>query len=373
MRSRTRNQQDQQPQFLAIAESYLREQVAPQAAAIDENPEALRVALQGLGDRALLALRTRDLPQSQENFYRFQELVARYSGALAFLQTQHQSAGSLLARSTNDPLKQELLPHMATGKVLVGVGFSQLRRPGEPLMKATAVEGGYRLDGTVPWVTGYGFFDFFIMGATLPTGEAIYGSVPLRDMNQPSGGSLRFSEPMQLLAMGSTRTVSARVEGWFLAGDRVVALQTRDLLQEKDRENVLHHSFFALGCARAGISILQDVARQKPLPFLSRAERSLDRELEDCRHLIYQALRAQPGNFEQRLQLRARAIDLAGRCARAAVTASSGAANLKPHPAERVYRESLMFAVSGQTPAVMEATLEQFLRDIPLASARSHL
>ncbi|WP_041237645.1 hypothetical protein [Gloeothece citriformis] len=64
---------------------------------------------------------------------------------------------------------------------------------------------------------------------------------------------------------------------------------------------------------------------------------------------------------EERLPLRAWAINLAGRCARAAVAVSSGAANGLDHPAGRVYREALLFTVTGQTTAVMEATLEQLL------------
>lgn len=50
------------------------------------------------------------------------------------------------------------------------------------------------------------------------------------------------------------------------------------------------------------------------------------------------------------------------RCANAAITVSSGAANYQDHPAQRVYREALVFAVSGQTTAVMEATLAELIR-----------
>jgi alkylation response protein AidB-like acyl-CoA dehydrogenase len=65
--------------------------------------------------------------------------------------------------------------------------------------------------------------------------------------------------------------------------------------------------------------------------------------------------------WEERLQLRAWAINLAVRCANAAVTVSSGAANYKNHAAQRVYREALVFTVSGQTTAVMEATLARLV------------
>ena len=64
--------------------------------------------------------------------------------------------------------------------------------------------------------------------------------------------------------------------------------------------------------------------------------------------------------FEENLQLRSWAINLAGRSAQAAVTVSSGAANYKHHAAQ-VYREALMFTVSGQTTEIMEATLARLV------------
>ena len=93
------------------------------------------------------------------------------------MQSQHQSAGSLLAKSSNEALKQEYLPRMGT-EALVGVGFSQLRRRGEPAVSAIAATGGYRITGSVQWITGFGFFEQVVIGAALPTGEAVYGMMP---------------------------------------------------------------------------------------------------------------------------------------------------------------------------------------------------
>ncbi len=218
--------QDDQQRLLELAESYLRESVAPLASEVDSDSEVLRDALKGMGDRFLLALR---VPKawggselSEETYRRFQQLVPRYSGALAFLQTQHQSAGEMLANSENDSLKQQYLPYMGNGQVLVGVGFSHLRRQGDPPVKAIPVEGGYQLAGEVPWITGFGFFQDFIVGAALPDDQAVYGVVPFVETVQEAGGALAFSQPMELGAIASTNTVTATLTHWFLAEDRVV-------------------------------------------------------------------------------------------------------------------------------------------------------
>lgn len=119
-------------EVLARAIQFLNDEVAPHAQRIDQDPEALRDALNGLGKLDFLALkRPMDLggPGVNEATFRdFQEEVARTSGALAFLQTQHQSAGSMLRGSENRELVEEYLPKMGSGERLVGIGFSQLRR-----------------------------------------------------------------------------------------------------------------------------------------------------------------------------------------------------------------------------------------------------
>jgi alkylation response protein AidB-like acyl-CoA dehydrogenase len=366
-------ERDDQQTLLDLAKSYLRESVAPRASEIDHDPEVLRDALKGMGDRSLLALRVPNVwggaGVSEETYRRFQQLVSRYSGALAFLQTQHQSAADMLTNSENESLKRQYLPYMSTGQVLVGVGFSQLRRPGEPLVKATPVKGGYQLDGQVPWVTGFGFFQDFIVGAMLPDNRAVYGVVPCVDTLQADQGALAkhtdrliaFSEPMQLAAMASTNTVTATLSHWFLPEERVIFIRPGGAIHESDKKNVLHHGFFALGCARAGLDILEAAYHTKQLPFIKLAFESLNEEVTRCDAAMMQALSSESQPWEERLQLRAWAINLALRCAHAAVTVSSGAANYTHHPAQRVYREALVFTVSGQTTAVMEATLDRLV------------
>jgi alkylation response protein AidB-like acyl-CoA dehydrogenase len=166
---------------------------------------------------------------------------------------------------------------------------------------------------------------------------------------------------MELTAMNSTRTVNAKIDGWLLKRDRIVTIKPGSAIAQQDRKNVLYHSFFALGCARAGLDILEVNYAKKGLLFLKKTFDSLDRELTNCSQAIFKALDCDRQTFEAKLQLRAWAINLAGRCTQAAVIASSGAANSLQHPAQRVYREALMFAIFGQTTAVMKATLEQLL------------
>jgi len=348
---------NKQQTLLKVAEDYLREKVAPTAEKIDRDPEALKEALKRMGDRCLLALR---VPKnwggaefSELDYRRFQMSIARYSGALAFLQTQHQSAANFIVNCDNKSLQQEYLPHMGKGEVLVGVGFSQLRRHGEPILQATPVTGGYLLEGDVPWITGYGFFDDFIVGATLPEGQELYGIVPLHCMEN----KFNISRLMELAVMGSTNTVSAKFNGYFLGCDRVLSIESPRSIDLYSQQNVLHHGFFALGCARAALDIIEQAYYKKELIFIKDAYNKLENQLIDCSQTMFDAILSKNYNYTAKLELRARSISLAGRCSQAAIVAAGGAANSIYHPAQRVYREALLYHVSAQTTAVMKATL----------------
>lgn len=346
--------------WLKESEIFLREHVAPGANAIDSDVEALREALRGMCDRGYMAMRRPAEyggPALDEmSFRNFQESVARVSGSLAFLQTQHQSAVSMIAKGDNEELKERLLPKMGNGEFLCGIGFSQLRRSGPPMLKAERVDGGYELNGVVPWVTGHGFYHSFLIGAALPDGRSVFGVVPFSDTKLESG-EIRFDGPMRLAAMESPQTMKAELTSWNLADEDVAFVKPDGWIQGNDMINVTLQAWFALGCARAGLDIMEEAFEKKQLRFINEAWQALGQELEDCRMRASE----QDAPVEERLRTRAWAIDLAARCSHAGVVCSSGAANSIHHDAQRVYREALVYTVSAQTKDIMEASLARIV------------
>ena len=352
--------------ILNLTQNYLEQNIKSQAVTIDRDPVQLKQALQNLGKLKLLALK---VPQSlggsglsAKDYARFQILMTRYSGALAFVQTQHQSAASMLASCKNKLLQEQYLPYMKTGQKLVGVGFSHLRRFGTPMVKAVEVEKGYLISGEVPWITGFDFFDNFIVGATLPDGKELYGLLPLQNQIQSSVGRIKFSEPLELISMTATNTVTAKLDNWLLAKELVLHIKPQDYIHQTSHKKVIDHGFFALGCAYGALDILQQVYQKKQLEFIEQSWQSLRQEVIDCESAMLNSLASGTTAYESKLQLRSQAINLAQRCSQAAVIVSSGAANNFNSSAGRVYREALLFSVSGQTIDVMESTLQQLLR-----------
>jgi alkylation response protein AidB-like acyl-CoA dehydrogenase len=347
--------------MLKEAIQFFRDEVQPNAYAIDREPKSMLIAFNGLRERGLLALKRPaefgGPALSETDFRRFQEEIARYSGALAFLQTQHQSAVSLINKQGSDALKQAYLPHMHDTKT-VGLGFSQLRRAGNPICRAILVDGGFQIDGFVPWITGKGYFDEYIIGATLPNGQSLFGLIPLRNVKGQT-----LSKPMKLAAMEAASTVTAQLDGYFLPNSRVAFIQDKDWIKANDAFNITLQGHFAIGCAMAGIDIVRDNGQKRGLTFLAKAADDLTKEVEDCRQALIDSQR----DFSEltapdRLKKRAWAIDVMMRCAQAAVTSSSGAANTADHPANRVLREAIVFSVSAQTQPIMEATMDRLVR-----------
>ena len=343
--------------LLQQMQDYLK--IAPNPEAMEEKTEVLREGLAGLGSRSLLAL---NVPQQGKetitklDYFCFQEALARYSGTLAFTQTQHQTAGSFIVNGDNEALKSAYLTPMRCGQILVGVGYSHLRRQGKPTLEAIAVKGGYELSGNLPWITGFNLFQEAVIAAILEGDRILFALIPLSPSSEEN---LRFSAPMSLAAMPSTNTISVECDRYFIPTERIISLKPGNWMQEKDRQSILNATASTLGCARSGLDIVEKASKTQS--FIADSFLVLDNKLNDCHQRILSTIERQNRSVAEQLELRAKAIALASQCSLAAVAVSRGGANQTYHPAQRIYRETLVFTVTGQTNAVMEATLKQIV------------
>lgn len=351
--------------FWSALTAHLAADIDPIAAQLDHDAIALAAAFRGLGDRGWLGLRVPTelggLGLSDRAYGRVRELLARHSGALAFLQAQHQSAAAIVAASDNRDLRDRYLPDLCWGRRSLGISFSHLRRSGEPVLRAapTASGDGYHLTGSAPWITGWGCFSEAVVAATLPDGAILLALIPLdQDADR---ATLQFSEPLPLAAMAAAQTVSARCDRHVIPRDRVLGLRPADWIRQLDRRNVIAGAFFALGCAAAALDCLDGTRDRNPWLTTHPAIERLTRSLTTCRHALYHLPPDAP--WDQRLSLRASAIAIAFRATQAAIIANGGAANGQHHRAQRLHREAVVFAVTGQTPAIAQASLDAIAPD----------
>nr|AZB72844.1 acyl-CoA dehydrogenase [Synechococcus elongatus PCC 11801] len=318
---------------LQALQNWLTAEVQPQAEAIDQDPAVLATVLGQMGDRGWLGL---SLPTiageaalSPLQVWQAQTAIASASGALAFLQTQHQSAAALLARYCPG---DRCLQGLRQGQPKVGIGFSHLRRSPVPL-QAQWQGDQICLSGQLPWLTGWGFFEEFLIAAPLPDGQILFCLIPA------SAPEWQVS-PLALAAMGTTGTVAAQLS-ITLPRDRLVTIQPATWIHDRDRQGILSPTAFACGVARAAIRTLEKQSLDSAALLQSR--------LEQIEQAIAATLLQSERLPDRALDLRVQALSLMHRCTQAAVFSAAGAANSLQHPAQRLYREALAFSVLGLT------------------------
>jgi len=319
------------------------------------------------------------LAASGETQREYTEILASYCGVTTFTQAQHHGPSRMIANGPNAELKRHLLPDLAAGRKLCAISFAHLRRPGPPVLTATPVPGGYRLNGTAPWVTGWGLMRQVVFGATLPDGRFVYVWSPgdradfpelFADNGPDNGdwGTLRASDPIPLCAMNASATVTLTCDDWFIPQEHWLSESDRETMRKNDRNGVLGATAMPLGCAAASVRVLCEAGERRSIPAIHRAAESFGREWEDAKGQVldWNKRSAEPEFFENAVRIRAWCIELAVRAAHAAVTASSGAANTLSHPAQRLLREAMFYTIQAQTQEVMDATLARLERAVTI-------
>jgi alkylation response protein AidB-like acyl-CoA dehydrogenase len=304
-----------------------------------------------------------------------QEILASYCGVTTFTQAQHHGPCRMISNCPNERMKQALLPKLAAGAWMCGVSFAHLRRPGTPILRAIPVAGGYRLEGSAPWVTGWGLMNQFVYGAALPDGRFVYLWVPVQretfaelfeGITPPDNdwGSVSVSEPIPLCAMNASATVVLTLEGLFVPQEHWMLESDRETMRRNDHNNILGATAMPMGCATGAVRLLCETAEKRGIPAIQRAAISFTNEAEDLKAHIkeWNGQQEAPQYAEEALRIRAWCIEFAMRSAHAAIAASSGAANLLSHPAQRFLREAMFYTIQAQTHEVMDATLARLER-----------
>jgi alkylation response protein AidB-like acyl-CoA dehydrogenase len=192
----------------------------PRAAAVDAG-QVPRSHLAALGEAGLLGLHApAQLGGAGATLAQIREVAEILAGAdLAtwFVQAQHHSPVRMLLRSGADPV---LLAELVSGRRVAGIAFSHLRRWPQRPLTATRVAGGWRLDGTAPWYTGWGVNDLAVIGGVTQDGTVVFGAVDAVESPHLHAGAT-----MELAALESSATVALTLTGLHVAEPDAVLVQ----------------------------------------------------------------------------------------------------------------------------------------------------
>lgn len=263
------------------------------------------------------------------------------SGCLSttFVWIQHH--GSVRAVAAADgAVRDRWLERLCRGEVRAGVAIAGIRPGLEPL-RSTRVDGGWRLDGGVPWVTGWGRVDV-VHAATVDE----EGAVRWLLVDAADAPTLRTTR-QHLVAVDASATVDVVFDGHVVAEDRVTRVTTYDEWQAADAAGLRPNGALALGVAGRALGLA--------------AARGADVDSE-CAELA--AVRADLFSVEDAAvpEVRARASELAWRSAGLAVVATGARSVLAGQTANRLAREAVFLQVFGSRGPIKAELLRLLAR-----------
>ena len=275
-------------------------------------------------------------PLSGRDFCEALAILAEHSGAFAFITLQQFVANANLSvrAPALDPWP------------CVGVAFGHLRNPRGPAPQWD----GQRANGLVPWMTGAGLFQQVILGMRGNDGQEVYALV-----DATNRAAFRHGAPMDLIACTASCTLSVQIVDLRVDENTVLKTEAAGTFQQNDTNGVLYQTPLMVGCVRA----CRDLIRLSPRVGVSERDRS-ESATERILHRVYTAFAG--CTAEEGQQLRAELGDFAVRLARLSVMASGGVGLVRSHPAQRLYREALLYTVMAQTdPIINQAIREVFV------------
>jgi alkylation response protein AidB-like acyl-CoA dehydrogenase len=253
-----------------------------------------------------------------------------------FVWIQHHSALRAVAASHTAGLRDRWLEPMGRGTCRAGIAVAGIR-PGTVAVTARAVDGGWRIHGDVPWVTGWGLIDVLHTAARGPDGEVIW--LLLDAAESPT---LTWSR-VALVAVNASVTGTVRFQDHFVPGDRVTGIESYEGWIARDAPGGRSNGSLALGVIGRCCRLLG------PGP--------LDEELAACRDALDEAARCDPSALPV---ARASAAHLAFRAAGDLVVATGSRAVRRDQHPQRLAREATFLLVFASRPDIRKELRRRF-------------
>ena len=259
---------------------------------------------------------------------------------------------------TNPALAADMLPKMARGEALGGTAQSNTMKScvgiEETRLKAQRVEGGYRVNGVLPWVSNIGPEHHFHMGASLRDAPGLvigllHGSTP----------GLTLAQNAHFIGMEGTNTFACQFRDVFLPDAQVVCHPHEfDAFRDRTKSAfILLQMGMGLGLVDACVVMMQRADRQfgHVNRFLDVQADALQAELDAARAATYDLAEridrdGSAPHVKETLQLRLAGSELSLKAASAAMLHLGAKGYLSNNAAQRRLREAYFIAIV--TPAI---------------------
>ena len=310
---------------------------------LDQDPELLGQAYEDLveigGLHLLIPESCGGLGGERHEWIRYNIEMAGCSGALLFLQAQHQFTVDILNRLLPDERVSQLFSQLAQDQEGVGIAVSSSRKN----LSAKRRSDGWELSGELPWVTGYGFLNKILI-AFCVNDQDYFGFFSLDQAESVS------ASPVKITAIyNSTQTVGVTLNRYFIADEDIVAIRKKG--PDVMREHPTLYNF--TGAAKALLKLSKQGKH-----FNSDQAVMRHRQLESAWQDFYQEVLNGPA--ENPYALRAKALLLAEECALFARLMYGASGVLEAAPVMRLSREIWQYAVAGINEGQIGAYLAEW-------------
>ncbi len=280
--------------------------------------------------------------------------VSRVCGATGFMVWCHDVCGVYMEQSGNPALMGEALVKHGRGETMGATGMSNPMKTFAGietfLLHARKVDGGWRVSGTLPWVSNLGPDHYFGAVADVEGGAEIMFLVHC----DAPGVELRNCPSFS--AMEGTNTWAVRLTDYFVTAKDLVADPVRPFIGRIRAAFILLQTGMGLGVAQGAIDSMWKVERQlgHVNEFLDDRPDALQGELDDLTARIMALARtpyaADKAFLIDVLDVRAHASELALRAAQSALLHQGARGYLMTSDVQRRVRESHFVAIV--TPAI---------------------
>ena len=284
--------------------------------------------------------------------------VSRVCGATGFMVWCHDVCGLYMEQSGNPALTGEALLKHASGQTLGATGMSNPMKTFAGietfLLHAQKVDGGYVVNGTLPWVSNLGPDHYFGAVADVTLDGAVTSEIMFVVRCDAAGVELRNCPSFS--AMEGTNTWAVRLTNYFVGSDVMIADPVRPFIGRIRAAFILLQTGMGLGVAQGAIDSMWTVERQlgHVNEFLDDRPDDLQVELDDLTARIMQLAKTPFGTDKtfliDVLDARAHASELALRAAQSALLHQGARGYLMTSSVQRRVRESHFVAIV--TPAV---------------------
>ncbi|MBL0388801.1 acyl-CoA dehydrogenase [Tumebacillus sp. ITR2] len=269
--------------------------------------------------------------------------VATLCGSTAFVLWCHLMAIDYVRRGQSEHLKQDLLPRMERGEVMGATGLSNAMKYyagiEELKLHATQTSDGFRINGTLPFVSNLGETHWFAFLFQTDDGRRIMGILP----GYQEG--LTLTERKNLLGMNATATYSCRFNNVLLPFESVLSTEG-DLMVAAFRPGMV---LTQVGIALGLVSATNQALGERKDPRLTELHHQAER--------LSQVTTVTPPIMKEIFQLRLDGAHAALESAHTGMLHSGGAGYQVDSPFARRLREAYFLAIVTPTITHLEKIL----------------